>query len=183
MRPRWSRNTSAFVFLAIVSFLSGLAGCSAKAPGNTETAVVDQLKRRTIGGSAWQNPVANTADSIRIGQEHFQHHCAVCHGLDGHNTGVPFASKMSPPVADLGERDVQDYSDGQLKWIVQNGLRFTGMPGWSGVLNDDEMWHIVTFMRHLPRRGSLGPPPIYSHSQHEHQAAEHRERGPEAKNE
>ncbi|MBZ5630989.1 MAG: cytochrome c [Acidobacteriia bacterium] len=149
-----------------------LAGCSAQAPGRAETVLVDGLKRQTIGGHNWVNPIPDTADNIKIGQEHFEHHCAVCHGLDGHNTGVPFATKMSPPVADLGERDVQGYNDGQLKWIVQNGLRFTGMPGWSGILDDREMWHVVRFMRHLPRRGSLGAPPMYRQVVNEHHAPE-----------
>jgi hypothetical protein len=56
--------------------------------------------------------------------------------LDGHGTGVPFAGKMSPPVLDLGDNDVQQYKDGQLKWIIENGIRFSGMPGW-GVLEDE----------------------------------------------
>jgi hypothetical protein len=67
---------------------------------------------------------------------------------------------------------VQGYNDGQLKWIVQNGMRYTGMPGWSGILDDGEMWHIVRFMRHLPRRGTLGAPPMYRQAVTEHQAAE-----------
>jgi hypothetical protein len=79
---------------------------------------------------------------------------------------------MAPPVANLGEKDVQAYSDGQLKWIIQNGIRFTGMPGWSGILDDDEMWHVVHYIRHLPAKGSLGAPPIYQEEEEEHKAAE-----------
>ena len=131
-----------------------LASCRANAPGAAETRLVDEIKRTSIGGKDWKNPIANTPENAKLGGDHFQHHCMVCHGLDGHNTGVPFADKMSPPVADLGSNDVQKYSDGQLKWIIQNGIRFTGMPGWSGVLDDDEMWHIVAYLRHLPAKGS-----------------------------
>ena len=98
---------------------------------------------------------------MKEGAWHFQHHCQICHGLDGHNSGVPFADKMSPAVADLAEKDVQEYTDGQLKWIIENGIRFTGMPGWKGILDDQEMWHIVHFIRHLPAKGSLGAPAIY----------------------
>jgi mono/diheme cytochrome c family protein len=166
------RDYRAVILLITTGVVCFLAGCSANAPGRTETVLVDGLKQQTIGGSNLVNPVPDTTENIKIGQQHFEHYCAVCHGLDGHNTGVPFATKMSPPVADLGERAVQEYRDGQLKWIVQNGLRFTGMPGWSGILDDSEMWHLVRFMRHLPRRGSLGVPPIYSQAASEHPAAE-----------
>jgi len=84
--------------------------------------------------------VPDTEDAQKSGAEHFQHHCQICHGLDGQNTGVPFAEKMSPPVANLAAKDIQDYTDGQLKWIIENGIRHTGMPAWKGILEDDEMW-------------------------------------------
>ena len=122
-----------------------------------------------FGGKDTPNPSPDTPETVQTGKEHFQHHCQICHGLDGHNTGVPFAAKMSPPVLDLGDKDVQDYSDGQLKWIIENGIRFSGMPGWKGVLEDDEMWSIVRFLRHLPEKGSLGEPAVYKESEEEHE--------------
>ena len=79
---------------------------------------------------------------------------------------------MSPPVADLASEGIQQYSDGQLKWIVQNGIRMSGMPGWTGILNDDEMWAIVRFLRHLPAKGSLGAPAIYAEGAGRHKHAE-----------
>ncbi len=158
--------------LMAAAMVMTLGSCRAKAPGNAETALVDELKKTSIGGKDWKNPVPDTPDAVHIGAGHFQHHCQICHGLDGHNTGVPFAGKMSPPVADLGAKDVQQYSDGQLKWIIQNGIRFTGMPAWSGNLEDDEMWHIVLYLRHLPAKGSLGVPPIYKEEEQEHKMME-----------
>jgi hypothetical protein len=80
---------------------------------------------------------------------------------------------MSPPVADLGEKQIQAYSDGQLKWIIDNGIRFTGMPAWRGIVDDNEQWAIVQHLRHLPAKGSLGPPLIYQEEEEEHKAAEH----------
>ncbi|HEX7288095.1 MAG TPA: cytochrome c, partial [Candidatus Angelobacter sp.] len=78
-----------------------------------------------------------------------------------------------PPVPDLTSKDVQDYADGQLKWIIENGIGPSGMPGWKGILEDDEMWKIVRFIRHLPAKGSLGVPDIFKEEAEEHQAAEH----------
>lgn len=162
----------ALIMLALVA--GGLlAACRAKAPGSAEAALVREIKKESIGGNDWKNPLSDTPDTQKTGAEHFQHHCQICHGLDGHNTGVPFADLLSPPVADLGDKSVQAYSDGQLKWIIQNGIRFTGMPGWNGILDDNEQWAIIRFLRHLPPKGSLGAPPIYKESEEEHQHAEH----------
>ena len=153
-----------------------LSGCKATQPGAVETKVLQEAKELTIGGKDWQNPSPDDAATRASGAEHFRHHCSVCHGLDGQNTGVPFAEKMSPPVANLASPDIQKYSDGQLKWIIENGIRLSGMPAWKGILSDDEMWHIVRSLRHLPEKGSLGAPEIYRESadQHKHSADQHK---------
>jgi mono/diheme cytochrome c family protein len=164
-RP-WMFSVIMFATVAV------LLSCRAKAPGGAEAALMRQIKQETIGGSDRKNPLPDTPANQKIGAEHFQHHCQICHGLDGHNTGVPFAAQMSPPVADLGDKSVQGYSDGQLKWIIDNGIRFTGMPSWMGIVDDNEQWAIVHYIRHLPAKGSLGPPPIYKEEEEEHKAAE-----------
>jgi len=161
----------AFTLLPFLLILL-LVSCQASAPGGLESAVAIEMKKIKIGGKDWKNPAPDNAESVKMGAEHFQHHCQVCHGLDGHNTGVPFAQKMSPPVLDLGEKDVQEFADGQLKWILENGIRFTGMPAWKGILDDNEMWYIVRYIRHLPAKGSLGIPAVYKESGEEHEATE-----------
>ncbi len=158
-----------------------VGGCKPRSegPGKFESAVAREVKRKiTIGGKDWKNPVEDSDENAKVGAEHFQHHCMICHGLDGHNTGVPFASKMDPPVPDLASNDVQGYTDGQLKWIIQNGIAPSGMPSWQGILDDDEMWHIVAYLRHLPPAGSLGVPAVYQEAEEEHHAAEEK---PQAK--
>ncbi|HTK96357.1 MAG TPA: c-type cytochrome [Terriglobales bacterium] len=161
--------------LAVASLLAlaGLAACKAGTPGGIESGVMNEIKQKvTIGGKELKNPVASSPDAIKEGGEHFQHHCQICHGLDGHNTGVPFADKMDPPVADLGSKDVQGYTDGQLKWIIENGIGPSGMPGWKGILEDDEMWKIVHYIRNLPAKGSLGAPAIFKEEEEEHMEME-----------
>jgi mono/diheme cytochrome c family protein len=158
---------------AILLVLAGalmIAGCKAGEPGKMEKSVVTGIKHEmTVGGKDWKNPEPDTPDVAKEGAEHFQHHCQICHGLDGQNTGVPFATKMSPPVPELTSKDVQDYSDGQLKWIIENGIAPSGMPGWKGILDDDEMWKVVRYIRHLPPKGSLGAPPVYKEEAEEHE--------------
>jgi hypothetical protein len=58
---------------------------------------------------------------------------------------------------------VQRYTDGQLKWILDNGISPSGMPGSKGMLSDDELWSIIIFLRRLPPDGSQGVPDMYTH--------------------
>ena len=166
------------ILLVAASSMSMAAG----APSSLETSVITRMKYRAIGGKNDTNPLPDTGDTRKEGAEHFQHHCEVCHGLDGQNTGVPFAEKASPPVADLASPRVQHYTDGQLKWIIDNGIRFTGMPGWKGVLDENESWAIVRYIRHLPPKGSLGAPAVFreAEEEHEHGAADEHKDKPES---
>jgi mono/diheme cytochrome c family protein len=158
-------TTIAAVFAAIL-----LVGCKASTPGKVETTVANEAKHEvTVGGKDVKNPIAYTPDAAREGGEHFQHHCQICHGLDGQGTGVPIAANMQPPVADLASKDVQDYTDGQLKWIMENGIAYTGMPKWKGILTDEEMWNMVHYIRHLPPKGSLGAPDIFKEEAEQHE--------------
>src|ERR1051326_1094695 len=133
---------------------------------------MNRVKYWRVGGKDVNNPLPDNADIVKEGAEHFQHHCQICHGLDGQGTGVPIVDKVSPAVADLRSDRVQAYSDGQMKWIIENGIRFSGMPGWKGILDDEEMWHIVRYIRHLPPKGSLGVPPVFKQGEEEHEKME-----------
>jgi len=157
------------IVLIFVLLIAGTMSVSADAPGQLETRIMTRIKYWRIGGKDVPNPEPDTAEIRSEGAEHFQHHCQVCHGLDGQGTGVPLVNKMSPPVANLASPRVQAYSDGQLKWIIENGIRSTGMPGWKGTLDDQEMWRIVRYLRHLPAAGSLGVPGVYKEEEEQHE--------------
>jgi len=147
--------------LALSSVL-GLSGCASRTPGSWETAFVYAVKRNiTVGGTKDRNPLTPSDENIYAGQKIFAQYCMVCHGLDGQNTGVPFADKMSPPVPLLNSKNVQRYRDGQLKWIIEHGIFPSGMPASQGMFSDDEIWELVLYMRHLPAKGSLGEPKVY----------------------
>ncbi len=157
--------------LVFLGLLLACAGCKVSPPGRLERAVARQVKQRiTVGGKRDTNPLPPTPENIRAGQAAFSHYCLVCHGLDGQNTGVPFAEAMSPPVPLLSSPEVQGYTDGQLKWIITNGIYPSGMPASRGTLNDEEMWAIVNYIRHLPPKGSLGEPAVYTGEPETHPA-------------
>lgn len=148
--------------VAIAAATMFLAGCKVRTPGSFETSFMEGAKRRfTVGGRSDANPLAATAENIGSGQRNFSSYCMVCHGLDGQNTGVPFADKMAPPVPLLNSTMVQSYTDGQLHWIIRNGIFPSGMPASKDVFRDEEIWQLVLYIRHLPPKGSLGEPQVY----------------------
>ena len=141
----------------------GFAGCKAKPPSKAETNVVNWTKLHvTVGGKNDKNPMHASPQNIADGKQLFTSYCMVCHGLDGQNTGVPFAETMSPPVPSLASSHVQAYTDGQLKWIIKNGIYPSGMPPSNGEFSDEDMWLMVLYIRNLPPKGSLGEPSVYS---------------------
>lgn len=141
--------------------LALLPGCRARPPSRLERVLAARVKRLTVGGSGMTNPLPSTPENVDRGRRDFSHYCVVCHGLDGRGTGVPFFEAMAPPIPRLDSPEVQGYRDGQLEWVIENGLFPSGMPAARGILNEDEMWRIVLFLRNLPPEGSLGDPPAY----------------------
>lgn len=140
-----------------------LLGCKATPPSRAEAAVVEWTKHNiTVKGTHDKNPIPATAEKIESGKETFAFYCIVCHGRDAQNTGVPFTKNISPPIPSLASSQVQSYTDGQLKWIIENGISPSGMPGSKGILSDDDIWTIVVYLRHLPPAGSLGEPRTYT---------------------
>jgi len=142
---------------AATLFLAGIIGCKANSPGKLETKTMTFAKHHIfVGNKNQKNPLPDTPET-------FSHYCIVCHGMDGQSTGVPFADHISPPIPSLASPDVQSYTDGQLKSILDNGIQPSGMPGSKGTLSDEELWSIVVFLRHLPLAGSVGVPDMYTH--------------------
>lgn len=156
------RRSRVFAFIGIATMIP-LAACRATPPSRVESSVITWTKHNiTVRGANDKNPIPSTAEKIEAGKQAFGFYCVVCHGRDGQNTGVPFANNISPPIPSLASADVQRYKDGQLKWVIENGIGPSGMPGAKGILSDDDMWTIVVYLRHLPPAGSLGEPRAYS---------------------
>jgi mono/diheme cytochrome c family protein len=99
------------------------------------------------GARALQHPLGPSPLTIAEARDHFADHCAVCHANTGSGK-TPINSGLYPPAPDLRQKDTQRLSDGELFYIIKNGIRFTGMPGWGG--EDEENWKLVLFIRHLP---------------------------------
>jgi hypothetical protein len=63
----------------------------------------------------------------------------------------PSGQWMYPRASDLTTKQVQSYSDQELFWIINNGIRFTGMPGFGKVETPTNVWGLVNYVRTLPR--------------------------------
>jgi cytochrome c553 len=94
-------------------------------------------------------PPLDNKHLIQLGAGHFHSECATCHGAPGFAAGV-VAQQMLPPPPDLALASPQ-WKDRELFWIVRNGIKYTGMPGWPSLERDDEVWAVVAFLRELPR--------------------------------
>ena len=77
----------------------------------------------------------------------------MCHGSDGRSQ-TPIGLWMYPRAADLTSEQVQSFSDQELFWIIQNGIRFTGMPAFGKVETADHIWNLVDYVRTLRSKDS-----------------------------
>ena len=99
-----------------------------------------------------QNPIPLNPDVMKESLAHFADHCATCHANDGSGQ-TPIGKNVYPKVPDLRLADTQSMSDGEIFWIIRNGIRFTAMPAWGegDPAEDKDSWKLVHFIRHLPK--------------------------------
>ncbi|HXH06183.1 MAG TPA: cytochrome c [Vicinamibacterales bacterium] len=129
-------------------------GARGARPSWIETAVARRLRDLATPRSveAVRNPWPITTETIAAGRRHFADHCAICHANDG-SGDTELGRGLYPPPPDLRRAATQELSDGELFAIIENGIRFTGMPGFGeGTAESSrETWYLVHFIRHLPR--------------------------------
>jgi mono/diheme cytochrome c family protein len=142
--------------LSVVVFVwIGSRGISARAePGRIETAVARTMRRLAVPRADRNraNPVAATPEIIAAGMAHYADHCAACHANDGSGE-TEIGLGLYPRSPDMRQAGTQSLTDGELFYIIENGVRLTGMPAWSNGTPEgaEETWHLVHFIRELPR--------------------------------
>lgn len=97
------------------------------------------------------NPVAASQAAVHAGMEHWADHCAICHANDG-SGDVSLGRSLYPPAPDMRGARTQGMTDGELFYVIERGVPFTGMPAWGNGTQDGERssWELVDFIRHLP---------------------------------
>ena len=151
----WIATILVAVFVAAGFFAISQANISAlPKPGGFETSIATPLRnwliRRAASGPIPPAPPA-TPEAISQGANMFGMACATCHGQGGrHPTAV--GGGLYPRAADLASPAVQELSDRELFWVIKNGIRMTGMPGFGRTLTNNEIWQLVDFVRSLPNQ-------------------------------
>jgi mono/diheme cytochrome c family protein len=157
---RWMLVVLIALALAVVVLIVGLTQIRLDAlqePGHFETLLATLVKHLLVRRSSREGiPPAptNLQASVEEGDKLFGTECAMCHGMDGH-TPTDNGRWMYPRASDLTSPGVQRYSDGELFWIVQNGIRLSGMPAFGRVESDEHIWNLVHYLRTM--RGSTHP--------------------------
>jgi predicted CXXCH cytochrome family protein len=145
--------------LGVLLVAGGLVvyGCTAKggmrarqSPSKLEAYVAGRLVDFSIPSKERErtNPLAPAStDDLAAGRDLYQAHCDACHGHDGAGKTAA-GSGMYPVPAPLQKEALSRRTDGDLFYLIRNGIRNTGMPGWQ--LADRELWQLVLYVRGLP---------------------------------
>ena len=123
-------------------------------PSSLEAGIAGRLRRMGIPRTAREarNPVKASPEVLSGAMEHFADHCAICHANDGSGKTL-IGRGVYPKAPDMRQTETQKLTDGELYYIIENGVRFTGMPAFgegSAGLDNEESWALVAFIRHLP---------------------------------
>jgi thiosulfate dehydrogenase len=96
------------------------------------------------------NPVALTDANLIVGIDLYGQHCAICHGTaKGEASASSIAKGEYPAPPQLATDGVEDDPEGYSFWIIAHGIRWTGMPAWRGTLNDEQIWTLALFLKHM----------------------------------
>jgi mono/diheme cytochrome c family protein len=130
-------------------------GLSARpAPGAIETRVARAVRRWAVPRDVRErsSPVPSTTETIAEGMNHYAKSCATCHANDG-SGDTTIGKALFPRAPDMRQAPTQELTDGELFYIIEYGVRFTGMPAWGdGSPKGEELgWKLVHFIRHLPK--------------------------------
>lgn len=130
-----------------------MQGLSARArPSRTEEMLAEFARKTAMPPSArdLKNPIAYSAPVQQEALAHFADHCAVCHSNNGDGQTM-FGKGLYPKPPDLRTGHTQAMTDGELFYVIENGIRMSGMPAFGGEDSAEASWKLVLFIRHLPR--------------------------------
>jgi predicted CXXCH cytochrome family protein len=155
---KWKALIPLLMAVAILAVLYGAAvirrGFSATdQPSAAEKVIARTVRNLGIPRSAQNqnNPWTATPDLLQESRENFTNRCAGCHGKDGDGrSGI--GQNLYPRAPDLRRPETQTLTDGEIHYIITNGVRLTGMPAFgnphSGQDNNNA-WKLVLFVRSI----------------------------------
>ena len=121
-------------------------------PSPLETAVARTVRNLAIPRHqrSDKNPFSATSAGVQQGREYFLNQCASCHGVDGSGK-TQMGLNLFPRVPDLRAGTTQNLTDGEIHYIIENGVQLTGMPAWGNPHTESSgtSWKLVLFIRSL----------------------------------
>ena len=139
------------VVLAYVTLSQASSFSTNAQPTAFERWIAGAARSLTLSSAAkLANPVPDTPEAIAEGREHWADHCASCHANNG-SGDTELGKHLYPPAPDMRLPATQNKTDGELFFIIQNGIRMSGMPGWATPGHEEDSWELVRFIRHLPQ--------------------------------
>ncbi len=102
-----------------------------------------------------KNLLPATPEALAAGAAQYAGNCAMCHGVDG-RADTPIGKNMYPPAISLLDPRVTDMTDGEVAWIIRNGLSFVGMPAFDTLMSDEQIWQVVLHIHQLQGRPAPG---------------------------
>jgi mono/diheme cytochrome c family protein len=153
------------VLVAILFLFPAMNWSALRKPGHMENKLAGYVTSNWIHRNAvtQPNPLPPTPENLKTGQSDYEEHCAECHGLEGDGENR-FDADFYPPVPKL-TGGTQKWPDGEIYFVIANGISLTGMPGFGKNHAPKEIWGMVLWVRHLAQ---LSPPEkaaIESHAQ------------------
>jgi len=122
-----------------------------------EPSALEKLVARTVRNLAIpaaarheKNPLKASPEILHAARDSYIDRCATCHGNDGSGQ-TQVGRSLYPKPPDLRLPQTQNLTDGQIRYIIKNGVRLTGMPAWSHPHEeqDNDSWKLVLFIRDL----------------------------------
>jgi len=141
----------ALALIAYVGIEAGIMPANADAkPSKLERWMARASLRATLQREAPKidNPVALNDANLIAGIKLYGENCAVCHGgPDGKPSNVARGLYQRPPQ--LAKDGVEDDPDGMTYWKINHGIRLTGMPSFGAALDDQQLWQLALFLKHM----------------------------------
>jgi thiosulfate dehydrogenase len=120
-------------------------------PGSLETKLAMPALDASVDRRApdVKNPIQLNEENLLAGMKIYQSDCAGCHGDISHSHS-PFGDSFYPRAPQFVE-DAPDMPENQNFYIIQHGVRLSGMPGWKTSLKESEMWQVTTFLSNMDK--------------------------------
>jgi len=120
-------------------------------PGSLETKLAMPALDASVDRRApnMKNPIQPTEENVLAGMKIYQADCAGCHGDISHPHST-FGDSFYPRVPQFVE-DAPDMPESQNFYIIQHGVRLSGMPGWKTSLKESELWQVTTFLNNIDK--------------------------------